>query len=55
VGLMLGAVVGAFARLSHHAIALAMSVGAGLLLAAASGFLAAVGFCVVLLISSATS
>jgi zinc transporter, ZIP family len=36
VGLILGAVVGAFSRLSHHAIALAMSVGAGLLLAAAS-------------------
>jgi zinc transporter, ZIP family len=36
VGLVLGAVVGAFSRLRHHAIALAMSVGAGLLLAAAS-------------------
>ena len=36
VGLMIGAVLGAFSRLSHHAIALAMSVGAGLLLAAAS-------------------
>src|SRR5688572_7486129 len=36
VGLMIGAVVGAFSRLSHGAIALAMSVGAGLLLAAAS-------------------
>jgi zinc transporter, ZIP family len=35
-GLMVGAVVGAFSRLRHHAIALAMSVGAGLLLAAAS-------------------
>jgi ZIP family zinc transporter len=36
VGLVVGAVVGAFSRLSHHTIALAMSVGAGLLLAAAS-------------------
>ena len=36
VGLVVGAVVGAFSRLSHHAIALTMSVGAGLLLAAAS-------------------
>ena len=36
VGLMIGTVVGAFARLSHREIALAMSVGAGLLLAAAS-------------------
>jgi ZIP family zinc transporter len=36
VGLVVGAVVGAFSRLSHHAIALTMSVGAGLLIAAAS-------------------
>ena len=36
VGLMVGAVAGAFSRLPHRAIALAMSVGAGLLLAAAS-------------------
>ena len=36
IGLVIGALVGSFSRLSHHAIALAMSVGAGLLLAAAS-------------------
>jgi ZIP family zinc transporter len=36
VGLVIGALAGAFSRLRHHAIALAMSVGAGLLLAAAS-------------------
>jgi zinc transporter, ZIP family len=36
VGLVLGALLGAFSRLRHHQIALAMSVGAGLLLAAAS-------------------
>src|SRR5688572_19930987 len=36
VGLMIGAAAGAFSRLSHRSIALAMSVGAGLLLAAAS-------------------
>jgi ZIP family zinc transporter len=36
VGLVVGALVGAFSRLSHQAIALVMSVGAGLLLAAAS-------------------
>jgi ZIP family zinc transporter len=36
VGLMIGAVAGTFLRLPHRAIALAMSVGAGLLLAAAS-------------------
>jgi zinc transporter, ZIP family len=36
VGLVVGAVVGCFSRLSHHAIALAMSVGAGMLLASAS-------------------
>lgn len=41
VGLVAGAVAGSFSRLSHHAIALAMSVGAGLLLAAASLELAA--------------
>jgi zinc transporter, ZIP family len=41
VGLVVGAVAGSFFRLSHHAIALAMSVGAGLLLAAASLELAA--------------
>jgi ZIP family zinc transporter len=33
---MVGAIAGAFARLSHHAIAMGMSVGAGLLLAAVS-------------------
>jgi zinc transporter, ZIP family len=36
VGLVVGAVMGGFFRLRHHAIALAMSVGAGLLIAAAS-------------------
>ena len=36
VGLVVGAVTGSFSRLSHYAIALVMSVGAGLLLAAAS-------------------
>jgi ZIP family zinc transporter len=36
-----GAVAGSFSRLTHHAIALVMSVGAGLLLAAASLELAA--------------
>lgn len=41
VGLVVGAIAGAFARLSHRPIALAMSVGAGLLLAAASLELAA--------------
>ena len=41
VGLLLGAVAGSFSRLSHHVIALAMSVGAGLLLAAVSLKLAA--------------
>ena len=41
VGLVVGALVGAFSRLRHHAIALAMSVGAGVLLAAASLELAA--------------
>jgi len=41
IGLVVGAVAGSFFRLSHHAIALAMSLGAGLLLAAASLELAA--------------
>ena len=36
VGLLIGAVVGAFSRRSHDGIAIAMSVGAGLLLAAVS-------------------
>jgi zinc transporter, ZIP family len=36
IGLVVGAVAGAFSRLSHHTFALTMSVGAGLLLAAAS-------------------
>ncbi len=40
VGLLIGAVVGALVDLPHRAIALAMSVGAGLLLAAASVALA---------------
>ena len=35
-GLLVGVVAGLFTRLSHHAIAMAMSVGAGLLLAAVS-------------------
>jgi zinc transporter, ZIP family len=35
-GLLVGAVAGLFSRLSHHAIAMAMSVAAGLLLAAVS-------------------
>jgi ZIP family zinc transporter len=36
IGLVAGALAGSFVRLSHHAIALAMSLGAGLLLASAS-------------------
>jgi ZIP family zinc transporter len=40
VGLVLGAVGGSFLRLSHQRIALVMSIGAGLLLAAASRELA---------------
>lgn len=36
VGLLAGAVAGAFSRRSHHAISMAMSIGAGLLLAAVS-------------------
>ena len=36
VGLPIGAIAGAFFRIRHHAIAMAMSVGAGLLLAGAS-------------------
>ena len=35
-GLLVGALAGSFSRLPHHAIAMAMSVGAGLLLAAVS-------------------
>jgi len=35
-GLVVGAIGGSFARLPHHAIAMAMSVGAGLLLAGVS-------------------
>src|SRR5918994_6021772 len=35
-GLLAGAIAGAFVRLPHHAIAMAMSVGAGLLLAGVS-------------------
>jgi ZIP family zinc transporter len=41
VSLVVGAVAGWFSRMSHHAIAMAMSVGAGLLLAAVSLKLAA--------------
>jgi ZIP family zinc transporter len=36
VGLLVGAIAGSFSRMRHHAIAMAMSVGAGLLLAAVS-------------------
>ena len=36
VGLVVGAIAGSFSRMSHHAIAMAMSVGAGLLLAGVS-------------------
>ncbi len=36
VGLLAGAIAGSFSRVRHHAIAMAMSVGAGLLLAGAS-------------------
>src|SRR5262245_17776362 len=36
LGLLVGAIVGSFSRRSHNAIAMAMSVGAGLLLAAVS-------------------
>jgi ZIP family zinc transporter len=36
VGLLVGAIVGSFSRMPHHAIAMAMSVGAGLLLAGVS-------------------
>ena len=35
-GLLVGAIAGSFSRTAHHAIAMAMSVGAGLLLAAVS-------------------
>jgi zinc transporter, ZIP family len=41
VGLLVGAIAGAFSRMPHHAIAMAMSVGAGLLLAGVSLKLAA--------------
>jgi ZIP family zinc transporter len=36
VGLLVGAIAGSFSRIRHHAIAMTMSVGAGLLLAGAS-------------------
>ena len=36
VGLLVGAIVGSLSRMPHHAIAVAMSVGAGLLLAGVS-------------------
>jgi ZIP family zinc transporter len=36
LGLVAGAVAGAFSRIPHHAVAVSMSVGAGLLLAAVS-------------------
>jgi ZIP family zinc transporter len=35
-GLLVGAIVGSFSRMPHHGVAMAMSVGAGLLLAGAS-------------------
>jgi ZIP family zinc transporter len=41
VGLLVGAIAGAFSQMRHHAIAMAMSVGAGLLLGGASLKLAA--------------
>ena len=41
VGLLNGAIVGSFFRMSHHTIARAMSVGAGLLLAGVSFTVAA--------------
>ena len=41
VGLLVGAIAGWFSRLSHHAIAMGMSVGAGMLLATVSVKLAA--------------
>jgi zinc transporter, ZIP family len=41
VGLLVGAIAGSFSRMRHHSIAMAMSVGAGLLLAGASLKLAA--------------
>jgi zinc transporter, ZIP family len=40
-GLLIGAIVGSFSRMRHHAMAMAMSVGAGLVLAGASLKLAA--------------
>ena len=43
-GLLLGAMVGAFSRMPHHAIAMVMSVGAGLLLAGVSLKMAAEAF-----------
>jgi len=36
IGLLVGAIAGSFSRRSHHAIAMGMSLGAGLLLAAVS-------------------
>jgi ZIP family zinc transporter len=36
VGLLVGAIAGSFSRMSHHAIGMAMSVGAGLLVATVS-------------------
>lgn len=36
VGLLIGAIAGSFSRLRHHRVAMAMSVGAGLLLAGVS-------------------
>ncbi len=41
VGLIVGAIAGSFSRMRHHAIAMTVSVGAGLLLAGASLTLAA--------------
>ena len=36
VGLLVGAIAGSFSRMSHYAIAMGMSVGAGVVLAAVS-------------------
>src|SRR5918994_1612793 len=36
IGLLVGAIAGSFSRIPHHAIAMTMSVGAGLLLAGVS-------------------
>src|SRR5262245_40822467 len=55
VGLRVGAISGAFSRMRHHAIAMAMSVGAGLLLAGASLKLAADAIRIAGLVTAALS